>query len=68
MKICFPWKMVGEYEDGHEAIVSGSSEDDCMYKLIHLQDKHGELTWYSGYEDEDYSGGEYIGRENFIYN
>ena len=47
--------------------ISGSGEDDCMYKLIRLQDNHGELTWYSGYEDEDYSGGEYIGRENFIY-
>lgn len=68
MEICFPWKMIGEYADGHEATVSGSSEDDCMYKLIRLQDKHGNLTWYSGYEDEDYSCGEYVGRENFIYN
>ena len=68
MKICFPWKMIGEYADGYEAIISGSSEDDCMYKLVHLQDEHGNLTWYSGYEDEDYSCGEYIGKENFIYN
>ena len=38
-----------------------------MYKLIELQEKHGELTWYSGVCDEDYVDGEYIGRENFIY-
>lgn len=68
MKIYFPWKMVGEYEDGYEAIVSGYNEGDCMCKLVYLQDKHGNLTWYSGYEDEDYSCGEYIGKENFIYN
>lgn len=68
MKIYFPWKMVGKYADGYEAIVGGFDEDDCMYKLVYLQDKHGNLTWYSGYEDEDYSCGEYVGRENFIYN
>lgn len=29
--------------------------------------KHGELTWYSGVCDENYVDGEYVGRENFIY-
>lgn len=66
-KILYPWKMVGQYADGHESIVSGNNEEDCMYKLCALQEKHGEMTWYSGYSDEDYEAGEYIGRENFIY-
>lgn len=62
-----PWRMCGEYEDGFSATAGGHSEEDCMQKLIELQESHGDLTWYSGYRDEDYENGEYIGRENFIY-
>lgn len=61
------WKMVGRYADDEEICVGGCDEEDCIYKLIELQEKHGELTWYSGVCDEDYVDGEYIGRENFIY-
>lgn len=67
MKICFPWKMVGRYADDKEIYVGGYDEEDCMMKLIDKQEKHGALTWYSGINDEDYVDGEYIGRENFIY-
>ena len=67
MKICFPWRMVGRYADDEEIYVGGYDEEDCMCKLIDKQEKHGELTWYSGVNDEDYVDGEYIGRENFIY-
>lgn len=67
MKIIYPWKMVGRYADGYEAEVGGMDEDHCMCKLANLQESHGELEWYSGYCDEDYADGEYIGRENFIY-
>lgn len=66
-QICWPWKMVGRYADEDEIEVVGFGEEDCMTKLIELQEKHGELTWYSGYCDEDYANDEYIGRENFIY-
>ena len=34
---------------------------------IESKNKHGELIWYSGYSDENYEAGEFIGRENFIY-
>lgn len=61
-----PWRMCGEYADDFSVTVGGNSEEDCMEILIELQEKHGCLTWYSGYEDQDYSMGEYIGRENFI--
>ena len=61
------WKMVGRYMDDEEIEVTGYDEEDCMYKLISLQDQHGDLTWYSGVSNEDYIGGEYIGKENFIY-
>ena len=47
-------------------VKAGKSEEDCMQRLIDLQEKHGDLTWYSGYVDQDYVVGEYIGRENFI--
>lgn len=63
-----PWKMIGRYEDDEEIIVDGGSEEECMWKLCNLIDKHSNLVWYSGYSDEDYVDGEYIGRENFIYN
>lgn len=63
-----PWKMIGRYEDDEEIIVDGSSEEECMWKLCSLMDKHGNLVWYSGYSDEYYVDDEYIGRENFIYN
>ena len=67
MKICFPWRMVGRYADNEKVYVDGFDEADCMCKLIDKQGKHGALTWYSGINDEDYVDGEYIGRENFIY-
>lgn len=67
MTIYYPWKMAARYSDGEEIEVSGNSEEDCMEKLAGLEDKHGEMTWYSGVTDEDYQFGEYIGRDNFIY-
>lgn len=67
VRICFPWKMVGKYDDDYEIEVSGFSEEACMAKLINLSEIHGNLVWYSGVCDEDYEGGEYVGRENFIY-
>lgn len=66
-KIIYLWKMVGRYADDEEIIVGGNDEEDCMCKLIDKQDKHGNLIWYSGVTDEDYVDGEYIGRDNFIY-
>ena len=67
MKLLFPWKMYGEYEDSFEVMVNGFDDEDCMTKLINLIDKHGNLVYYTGVCDEDYVGGEYIGRDNFIY-
>ena len=65
--ILYPWKMVGSYEDDYSSDVGGENEHDCIYKLIILQKFHGKLVWYSGFCDEDYVNGEYVGRENFIY-
>lgn len=36
-------------------------------KFRRLSDKLQELVWYSGFSDEDYEFGEYIGKDNFIY-
>lgn len=48
--------MVGRYADGEELVVGAYDEEGCMNKLIELQEKHGDLEWYSGYSDEDYEG------------
>lgn len=61
------WKMIGRYADGEEIIVSGFSEEGCVEALCDLEEKHGPLEWYSGVTDEDYVAGEYIGRDNFVY-
>ena len=53
--------------DDFEATVGGNDECDCMEKLDEMTERHGELVWWSGYADEDYVAGEYIGRENFKY-
>ena len=53
--------------DDFEVTVGSNDESDCMEKLGELTEQHGELVWYSGYVDEDYANGEYIGRENFKY-
>lgn len=67
MTILTPWKMYGEYEDGTEIVVGGFNEYDCMDKLCYRQREHGELMFYTGINNEDYVDGEYIGRDNFIY-
>lgn len=66
INILYPWKMCGEFADGFEITVGGNDEGDCIWYLNQYTDQHGELVWYSGYCDEDYVDGEYIGRENII--
>ena len=60
MKILYPFKMAGRYEDDTEIEVGGFDEEDCMCKLIEIHDsgKHGNLVWYSGVTDEEYIDGE----------
>lgn len=65
--IIWLWKIAARYEDGYETVVNGFSEDDCMVKIDELTYQHGACVWYSGFCDEDYVDGEYIGSENFIY-
>lgn len=60
MKILTQWKMVGRYADDEEICVGGYDEEDCVCKLIEKQGQHGELTWYSGVNDEDYIDGKLI--------
>ncbi len=62
-----PFRMCGRFADDFEATVGGNDECDCMEKLDEMTERHGELVWWSGYADEDYVAGEYIGRENFKY-
>lgn len=62
-----PFRMCGRFVDDFEVTVGSNDESDCMEKLGELTEQHGELVWCSGYVDEDYANGEYIGRENFKY-
>lgn len=67
IKVIYPWKMVGRFADGTETCGLGLCEEDALMSLINLIPIHGNLDWYSGYCDEDYVDGQYIGRENMIY-
>ena len=69
MQILWPWKIAARYEDGFETVVNGNSDEDCMCKVDDLTYQHGACVWYSGYCDADYDyvDGEYVGRENLIY-
>lgn len=66
-KLLWAWKLCVRFQDNHEAVIAGNDEEDCIVRVAAMQDLHGEVIWYSGYCDEDYVDGEYIGRENFIY-
>lgn len=61
------WKgnfaMVARYEDNTEFTFYGRDEDDCVSKMADAQDKHGDVTWYSGLCDDDYVDGEYCPME-----
>jgi len=63
-KICYPWVMIGEFEDGYSYEMPGNDIGDCLARLEKLESKHGDLIWYGGLNDEDYVDGEYIGQEN----
>ena len=39
-----PWRICGEYKDGFSVTVGGNDEEDCMQRLIDLQEKHGDLN------------------------
>lgn len=65
--ICYPWKIYAEYEDGEELLFTGNDEAECMGKAIAAEDRHGRIVAYGGVCDEDYVSGEYVGRDNFIY-
>lgn len=67
LSLVTPWKMVADYEDEERLYFHGNSEEDCIGEILEQEEKHGKCIWYSGYTDEDYEAGEYIGRDNFIY-
>lgn len=60
-RICYPWVMIGEFEDGYSYEMPGNDIGDCIYKLQNMESKHGDLVWYGGLNDEEYVDGEYIG-------
>lgn len=66
MKLLYPWKVWGRYEDDYETIADGFSEQECVEALANLEG-HGELVNYGGLCDDDYVDGEYIGRENIVF-
>lgn len=65
-RVCYPWVMVGEFEDGFRKEQGGNDIGDCLSRLQDLESRHGELTWYGGLYDEDYVDGEYVGEENKV--
>lgn len=61
------FKFYAEYSGGTSRYFHGSSEEDCICQIIEAQEIFGDLEYYTGVCDEDYEAGEYVGRENFIY-
>lgn len=56
-RILTPYQVEGEFADGFRYTAQGNSEAECVETLGDMQDKHGELVWYSGSEDEYYTTG-----------
>ena len=56
----FPYMVEGEFADGYTYTAGGNSEAECVETLADMQDKHGELVWYSGITDEDCDAGRRI--------
>jgi hypothetical protein len=59
-QLIFPFLVEGEFADGYTCEVGGDSEAECIEKLVNMQDKHGELVWYSGVTDENYEFGKNV--------
>lgn len=63
----YNFEMYAEYEDGYSCYIYGEDEESCMYEIGVLVDKHKECIYYTAVNDEDRTDGEWIGRENYIY-
>lgn len=59
--------MYAEYSDGHEEFVHGRDEEDCMYTITKLCDKHGDCTYYTSVNDEYHVDGEYVDPDDLVY-
>jgi hypothetical protein len=55
--------LVARYEDDIDITFYGRDEDDCIWQMAQQRDKYGEVTWYSGVNDDDYVDGEYCPME-----
>lgn len=63
----YPFAMYAEYEDGNCYYIYDRDEDNCMVGVCSLIEEHGYCEFYSGVTNEDRADGEWVGRENFIY-
>lgn len=63
-RILYLARYLGEFEDGYSCEVGGNDIGDCLYRLTQLEDKHGQLVWYGGLNDENYIDGEYTSTED----
>ena len=57
-RILYPSRYIGEFADGYSCEIGGDDIGDCLYRLTKLEDRHGELVWYGGVNDDDYVDGE----------
>lgn len=61
------YKFYGEYSDGYRTYMYGHTEEEAIQNLIDLMDKHEELIFYTGVNDEYYVDGEYCPETDRIY-
>lgn len=67
VRVHYPSKFYAEFNDGERRYYVGFSEEECIENIANDADDHGGIDYYTGVNDEDYVDGEYVGRENFIY-
>lgn len=64
----YHFEMYAEYEDDYSCYIYDEDEESCMCTIAELTNEHGSCVYYTGVESEDRTCGEWIGRENYIYN
>lgn len=61
MLTLLPFAEYVRFGDGFETIMMGNSEADCVESAVNRYgDEHGDVTWYSGADNDYYSNGELI--------
>jgi len=54
-----PWRFVAEFADGARILFDGLTEEQARRAMEAAQETHGDIFWYDGVTDENYTDGQY---------